>query len=216
MLQTSNGSNQQSDRTAPMDTVPYKTCYRCKQAKPSNHFHPHKASKDGLNPNCRICETARRHARENALSADEVARRKAKKLAYDIEHRKKTKAQRSEQTRARYLKNRRQRILYASTWVKNNPEKRSAISQNYKAKRRAMVSSGLCSADFRKWKNDQAKVCAYCGQCCKEKYHVDHILPLVRGGKHELVNLAISCPTCNLRKHSKTPDEFRAYMEDAA
>lgn len=39
--------------------------------------------------------------------------------------------------------------------------------------------------------------------------HVDHLVPLARGGKHCVSNLCISCPTCNNRKFTKTPDEFR-------
>jgi 5-methylcytosine-specific restriction endonuclease McrA len=33
--------------------------------------------------------------------------------------------------------------------------------------------------------------------------HVDHVIPLARGGNHTRDNLATACPTCNLRKSSR-------------
>ena len=38
--------------------------------------------------------------------------------------------------------------------------------------------------------------------------HVDHIVPISKGGKHEPSNLAIACDKCNLRKSDKMPDEI--------
>jgi len=44
-----------------------------------------------------------------------------------------------------------------------------------------------------------AIVCAHCDQ--KDgKFHVDHIVPLSRGGIDELMNLQFLCAQCNLRK----------------
>ncbi len=35
-------------------------------------------------------------------------------------------------------------------------------------------------------------------------FHVEHIIPLCRGGVTELPNLALACPSCNLRKADRT------------
>jgi 5-methylcytosine-specific restriction endonuclease McrA len=40
-------------------------------------------------------------------------------------------------------------------------------------------------------------------------YHVDHKQPVSRGGSNWPENLAVTCPTCNLRKSDKTEAEFR-------
>lgn len=48
--------------------------------------------------------------------------------------------------------------------------------------------------------------CRYCGEQC-ENIHLDHVLPWSRGGCHTTSNIVVSCPTCNLRKSAKTPDE---------
>ena len=50
--------------------------------------------------------------------------------------------------------------------------------------------------------------CEYCENVCAEDWHKDHHIPLSRGGDNERKNLAISCPTCNLRKWTKTDKEF--------
>lgn len=41
-------------------------------------------------------------------------------------------------------------------------------------------------------------------------WHVDHMIPLSRGGDHNINNLVPSCGACNLSKHAMTADEFMA------
>lgn len=35
----------------------------------------------------------------------------------------------------------------------------------------------------------------------------------LRGGKHEVSNLVVACPKCNVRKSAKDPAEFLAQIE---
>lgn len=49
--------------------------------------------------------------------------------------------------------------------------------------------------------------CFYCKDML-EKKHLDHMTPLSRGGKHSMDNLCWTCPSCNLRKHRRTAEEF--------
>lgn len=44
--------------------------------------------------------------------------------------------------------------------------------------------------------------CAYC-QKKVEKFHIDHIYPKSKGGKHIAENLITSCVSCNLAKGNK-------------
>lgn len=55
---------------------------------------------------------------------------------------------------------------------------------------------------------DQQGLCAYCETPLFGTYHIDHMLPLSRGGRNDWVNLAITCPPCNMQKHDKTAEEF--------
>lgn len=51
------------------------------------------------------------------------------------------------------------------------------------------------------------RACVYCGNTVA-LLHVDHIIPVSKGGSDELVNLTLACPTCNIRKGAKTAAEF--------
>ena len=46
-------------------------------------------------------------------------------------------------------------------------------------------------------------LCVYCKSDVSQKYHVDHIIPLAKGGIHAPENIQILCPSCNVRKSSK-------------
>jgi 5-methylcytosine-specific restriction endonuclease McrA len=43
---------------------------------------------------------------------------------------------------------------------------------------------------------------------CRETYHVDHLIPLARGGHNNPSNIVITCPFCNQSKKDKTPYEW--------
>ncbi len=54
-------------------------------------------------------------------------------------------------------------------------------------------------------------VCQHCG--CKvahDNFHVDHVVPIVRGGTNDIDNYVLSCPSCNIRKrHHELPEVKR-------
>lgn len=54
----------------------------------------------------------------------------------------------------------------------------------------------------------QRGCCAACRKKVGKNYHVDHIVALAVGGKHEPTNLQILCSSCNVRKWIKDPIEF--------
>ena len=54
--------------------------------------------------------------------------------------------------------------------------------------------------DIEKKMYDWGNQCIYCGE---PREHVDHLIPLNRGGDNSLYNLMPSCASCNLSKGSK-------------
>lgn len=107
---------------------------------------------------------------------------------------------------AAYLKANRSRMTQKSReWSLANPEKRRLISMNYSNKRRARIESGITTSRLSDWAESQKKICYWCFRPCHDAFHVDHYYPLSKGGLHEVENLVISCPSCNLRKSSKDP-----------
>lgn len=99
--------------------------------------------------------------------------------------------------------------------VKANPSLYLAIRNNYKHRRRAIEAAGIESATLAAWTAEQPKVCFYCGSDCGASFHVDHFMPLAKGGAHVLTNLRIACQSCNLRKNAKLPDEWIEEITEA-
>lgn len=83
------------------------------------------------------------------------------------------------------------------------PEAIKARTQNRRAsgdKLRAQHIAGLLE--------HQKHRCWWCGKRIKgNEYHVDHVIPIVRGGTNALNNLCISCPECNMKKGARLASE---------
>lgn len=110
--------------------------------------------------------------------------------------------------RAYRLQNRERMNARAAKWRAANPLKRRAISHSYTARRRSRKAQGDTTAAVTKWTKNAQKTCFWCGRKRLRKYHVDHFVPLARGGKHEIRNLVIACGPCNIRKNSLMPGRF--------
>ena len=91
-----------------------------------------------------------------------------------------------------------------------NPELAKAISLNARHKRRAAAVGGMTGPELAAWKRAAPKVCYWCGAKCAKAFHIDHYVPLSKGGKHEASNLVVACPPCNAKKRAKDPLEFAA------
>lgn len=68
---------------------------------------------------------------------------------------------------------------------------------------RKRISSSIRNYIF---KRDRG-ICQYCGKKLKSKFHIDHIIPFIKGGSDEIDNFVLSCSKCNSRKKDKTPKE---------
>ena len=57
--------------------------------------------------------------------------------------------------------------------------------------------------------NQDVLNCTYCGKLItRPDVHVDHIVPLSKGGEHAPNNLAVSCPKCNFSKNNRLLKEW--------
>lgn len=78
------------------------------------------------------------------------------------------------------------------------------------ARRRALKTAGQATligpAELALLRDLQGGLCAYCidplptGRRC----HLDHVVPLSRGGRHEFENVVLSCQNCNQTKFTQT------------
>lgn len=142
----------------------------------------------------------------------------AKKLAEDPEYFKKKAAANSEKNTTRATKwiednrdkfNARQRKRRV-----NNPivkAKESVIRHTRRARMRNAEGS-YTDEDILHIFEEQEGRCAYCGitlfWSIKNDVHIDHIIPLARGGTNWPSNLNCTCKDCNLSKGDKTLDEW--------
>jgi hypothetical protein len=136
-------------------------------------------------------------------------------------------------TKAWYDNNRDKAASYSKAWAQANPDKVAAASKRWRsantakvaantkawsqanlekerfssAKRRALqLGNGVFAVTLKELKRLYAAPCAYCGQPSE---HIDHIIPISRGGRHSIGNLVGACAPCNLSKSVKLITEWK-------
>ena len=56
-------------------------------------------------------------------------------------------------------------------------------------------------------------ICAYCGNVYDSRQlTIDHVMPKSRGGTNHWTNCVTACRSCNHRKGSRTPEEFKKHL----
>ena len=105
-------------------------------------------------------------------------------------------------------KNREELRIANAEYSRNHPEvaircqnKRRALKKN----NGGVLSKGIIDKLFKL----QSGKCAYCKSDLKVTgKHLDHIMPLVKGGANSDRNVQLLCPSCNTKKGAKHPIEF--------
>lgn len=53
------------------------------------------------------------------------------------------------------------------------------------------------------WERDEG-ICGICGEAAdRNDWHMDHVIPVIRGGEHTMENVQVSHPTCNRKKGAR-------------
>lgn len=89
-------------------------------------------------------------------------------------------------------------------YKKSNPQVTRAYNENRRA-RKAATNGAISSEQFEIILKKQKYRCSWCAASIKKKAHMDHRVPLSKGGEHSIRNVVGSCPTCNMRKSAKDP-----------
>lgn len=162
--------------------------------QPITNFSKRKASPDGHTYTCKTCEAA--------AARDNYHRRKKTK-----------KYKRKEQ------EDREKRLQYYRDYYQENKEKKAEYDKEYQTskrgrkvmkkaqiKRRAAMKEGaevyLRSDVIKRDSVDGVLYCQICHKPIKRlsDLHIDHIIPIVEGGRDELSNVRCTHKTCNLTR----------------
>jgi hypothetical protein len=131
--------------------------------------------------------------------------RKQKQKKYFQENRAKALAC----NRQYYQKNRTKWIANVKTWRKTNLEGNRInrrVEQSIIRAKKHQVTGRFKVKDIKELLELQQEKCAVCQKSflpagTPNRYHVDHILSMSKGGLNTRENIQLLCPSCNRRKH---------------
>ncbi len=187
-----------------------KTCLKCKTTKPIECFYKDITVKDGLRRWCKTC-MRNSHKRWNATHKEH---NKAYRKTYWAAN-----PERLAQVRKNYrrLHQKELRKSYAK-WYAANREEQLKSRRKYYANHRAeyrrhklkrkhaeKLNRGRSYAVWeRELRSKRTFVCYWCGErkpICL--LHIDHVIPVSKGGADCISNVVPSCAHCNIAKHDK-------------
>jgi hypothetical protein len=185
-------------------------CPTCKTHLPWYDFHRSSRTGDGFHCQCKPCEKAYRLANRDAIAA--------RKRAYDVANRER----RSEYNRANSERQRAYWKWYRETfpdrvdqcntaWRERNHDAILTKNRNRRAAERRAEGTH-CHADVVNQFERQRGRCFWCHKTLSKGYHVDHVVPLCKGGTNSPENLVICCPRCNCSKRGTHPMDWVGVM----
>ena len=206
-----------------------KICTKCNYEKDLIEFGNLSTTKDGKQFRCKECRNL--SARESTQRADsnhkEVLKKsyqkhKEKRIKEKAEYRESNRKLLADKQKEYYRENKEECIEYQKKYRAYNKERIRDYGKMYRAteqgktvkrnsdhKRRTLTKNGDVTVQQLKELYLTAKNCYWCNtKLNKNNTHLDHLMPLSKGGEHTLSNLVISCRKCNLSKNAKDPIEF--------
>jgi len=214
-----------------MDT---KRCTRCGEDKPLAEMVKSSRSRDGYASRCKVCQNEwNRAIYHNDIEASrEYSRAKARRLyredpekyrerhrewyaenrehciAYTAEYQRAHPERKREHDRRYARRHSAEIVKRVKRWQRENPERTREHLRKSKAKRRGAGEARTFSREAV-WERDGGR-CHICGgRCDHDDWHMDHLVPLSRGGAHAPDNVAVSHPRCNRRRFNSGPAQLR-------
>jgi hypothetical protein len=105
-----------------------------------------------------------------------------------------------------------ERTALLKNWYENNLHRYRIYVHNRNARLKGNGGTHT-TEEIDELFDGQRGLCFYCGQLLRD-FHIDHKIPVSRGGSNDISNIVISCALCNRRKYTKTAEEFIALIND--
>lgn len=199
-----------------------KICNKCEVEKSLEDFRLKKErSTYRYNSSCKKCESEQKkeyylNNKSNILNRKKerivTPEAKEKRKEYLSKYYKENKEKRKEIMQKYYKENREQLLKNASEYKKTKDGK---ISSRASASKRRNASLDNADGTITKHSLDvllqiQNNQCFYCKKdlslLTDRETHLDHYIPLSKGGAHSITNVVWSCSSCNLQKSSAIPN----------
>ena len=203
-----------------------KICTVCKVEKDYSSYAKKASSPIGIRSECKACAKeyqARVKDKRAKWSAEYYANNK-EKISETTERCRKIRIENNiECEREKYNRAYYRNIEYYKARYVEKRDMLLASNKKWKATKNGLASKVNSEAKRRAFRNkvtssDSSNVvlmlkkhstnCYYCGELLNGNVHIDHYIPLSKGGGHTPSNLVASCPSCNLRKHNTMPIQF--------
>lgn len=204
------------------DSTTLKRCSKCGELKPATpeYFHRSKSDRDGWFHYCKPCACAsvkRTRSKNRKAYAEYTHKYNAEhpewKYQYDRAYYEKNKPRILAQTAEYKQAHKEWYRQYFREYRKTEHGKRVLRACSIRRKSREKNAAGTFSnADIKaieagqRDKNGHLR-CWWCDAKITE-YHIDHRVPLARGGTNYPNNLCLSCPRCNTSRQAKMPHEI--------
>lgn len=153
----------------------------------------------------RTCKMAGWHVANRATTEGKSSEQVRNKARYAGEA-----LRRRSEARAYYHLNAAQRRAYAVQWRRENPHRRR--DQRDRRAELMLSNPGFVPFGDAEWQvmlRIYGHRCAYCGLRA-DVLEKDHIVPLTRGGRHAIGNIAPACKSCNISKYDRLLVDWRA------
>jgi len=188
-----------------------KICSGCNELKTFDYFYKNKSGKYGYTAWCKVCvsKNGKAYRQKNCERIREVKKsyyqsnskkiRESHKAYYYANY------ERFKESKKAYREaNLDRRKKYYKEYMTANPEKNREKSS---ARRAKILSNGVFKITNKDLKKLYNSSCLYCGS--KKHIQMDHIIPIIKGGRHSIGNLAPACGKCNQSKGAKLLIEWR-------
>lgn len=186
-----------------------KKCWKCNQEEPKVSFSKNKRKPDGLSTECKDCVKKYNASYRNTNKAyfKEYLAEYQKENGKELYEKKKqyiaeNKEAHWDRQHAWYEKNKEVIQARVACYKKEHPEQYQMYANRRIAAKKTDIVENFSINDIAIMYGDK---CFYCAAAFE---HIDHFVPLSKGGEHTLENVRPSCQACNLRKSNKMPGEF--------